>query len=36
VVVNGQRVESSSVVSTGDRIHVGEPPREIILVTLVG
>jgi len=36
VVVNGQRVESSSVVSTGDRIHVGEPPREIILVTMVG
>ena len=35
VVVNGQRVESSSVVSTGDRLHVGEPPREVILVTMV-
>jgi len=35
VVVNGQKVESSTILSTGDRLHLGKPPREVILVTMV-
>ena len=35
VVVNGQTVESSAALATGDRLHLGEPPHEVILVTMV-
>lgn len=34
VVVNGSPVESSTVVAAGDRLHVGEPPREVLFVTM--
>ena len=35
VVVNGQTVESSAALATGDRLHLGEPPHEVILITMV-
>jgi hypothetical protein len=35
VVVNGRQVESSAALTTGDRLLLGEPPREVILVTMV-
>jgi hypothetical protein len=35
VVVNGHQVESSAALAAGDRLLLGEPPREILLVTMV-
>ncbi len=35
VVVNGRAAESSAALAAGDRLHLGEPPREVILVTMV-
>ncbi len=36
VVVNGDQVESSAALAAGDRLLLGEPPREVLLVTMVG
>jgi hypothetical protein len=35
VVVNGSAVESSTAVATGDRLQIGEPPLELLFVTMV-
>ncbi len=35
VVVNGENTESSTAVAVGDRLHIGEPPREVLFVTTV-
>ncbi len=35
VVVNGRPVESSAALAAGDRLLLGEPPREVLLVTMV-
>ena len=35
VVVNGSAVESSAAVATGDRLQIGEPPLELLFVTMV-
>lgn len=35
VAINGDSVEGSAALVAGDRLHLGEPPREILLVTMV-
>ena len=35
VMVNGHRTESSTAVAVGDRLDIGEPPREVLFVTMV-
>jgi len=35
VVVNGRPVESSAALAAGDRLLLGDPPREVLLVTMV-
>jgi hypothetical protein len=34
LVVNGQAVESSTAVATGDRLQIGEPAREVLFVKM--
>jgi hypothetical protein len=34
VVVNGQQAESSTALAAGDRLQIGEPPLEVLFVTM--